>query len=204
MAQVDEVLPMEDKDLFILHNQYHGWWCSGDTRNSQDIGSHDIDWLKIVCFSTKRVKSHQSSTVILKSYLALNETNQINHRHSLWFQIIEEVCEWCQWWIDSITAKILWTNYWFTSKFNLFHANFFKKHKYAPELPISFHVSEATHFIEILPQIRQFPGHLTLPISWLLTAWHYSEVIMSMMESQITGVSIVRLTVCSGTDKRKH
>ena len=33
---------------------------------------------------------------------------------------------------------------------------------------------------------------------------HYSDVIMSTMVSQITGVSIVYWTVCSGTEKKKH
>ena len=33
---------------------------------------------------------------------------------------------------------------------------------------------------------------------------HYSDVIMSMMASQITDVSIVYSTVCSGADQRKH
>ena len=33
---------------------------------------------------------------------------------------------------------------------------------------------------------------------------HYSDVIMSLMVSQITGVSIVCPTVWSGTDQRKH
>ena len=33
---------------------------------------------------------------------------------------------------------------------------------------------------------------------------HYSDVIMSVMVSQLTGVSIVYLTVCSGADQRKH
>ena len=33
---------------------------------------------------------------------------------------------------------------------------------------------------------------------------HYNDVIMSMMASQITSVSIVDSTVCSGTDQRKH
>ena len=36
------------------------------------------------------------------------------------------------------------------------------------------------------------------------THWHYNYVIMSATVSQITGVSIVCLTVCSGTDQRKH
>ena len=33
---------------------------------------------------------------------------------------------------------------------------------------------------------------------------HYNDVIMSAMVSQITGVSIVYSTVCSGSDQRKH
>ena len=33
---------------------------------------------------------------------------------------------------------------------------------------------------------------------------HYSDVIMSAMASQVTGVSIVCLIVCSGVDQRKH
>ena len=35
-------------------------------------------------------------------------------------------------------------------------------------------------------------------------SYHYSDVIMSTMASQITGVSIVYSTVCSGADQRKH
>ena len=31
-----------DKDLPILHSQYHGCWCSCDER-SQGINNHDID-----------------------------------------------------------------------------------------------------------------------------------------------------------------
>ena len=34
--------------------------------------------------------------------------------------------------------------------------------------------------------------------------YHYNDVIMSAMASQITGVSIAHSTVCSGTDQRKH
>ena len=33
---------------------------------------------------------------------------------------------------------------------------------------------------------------------------HYGDVIMSAMASQITGVSIVCLTICSGADQRQH
>ena len=37
---------------------------------------------------------------------------------------------------------------------------------------------------------------------WLTS--HYSDVMMSALASQITGVSVVCLTVCSGADQRKH
>ena len=33
---------------------------------------------------------------------------------------------------------------------------------------------------------------------------HYSDVIMDAMESQITGVTVVCSTVCSGANQRKH
>ena len=39
---------------------------------------------------------------------------------------------------------------------------------------------------------------------WRTNSDHYSDVIMSTMASQITGVSIVYSTVCSGTDQRKY
>ena len=38
----------------------------------------------------------------------------------------------------------------------------------------------------------------------LASVVHYIDVIMSMMASQITSVSIVYSTVCSGPDQRKH
>ena len=38
----------------------------------------------------------------------------------------------------------------------------------------------------------------------LIRCWHYSEVILSAMASQITSASIVYSTVCSGTNQRKH
>ena len=46
---------------------------------------------------------------------------------------------------------------------------------------------------------------LILQNYWYITwDFHYSDVIMSVMVSQITGVSIVCWTVCSGSDQRKH
>ena len=41
-------------------------------------------------------------------------------------------------------------------------------------------------------------------MAWGLTDNHYNDVIMSTMASQITGVSIVYLTVSSGADQIRH
>ena len=38
----------------------------------------------------------------------------------------------------------------------------------------------------------------------LLSSWHYNDVIMSKMASQITSLTIVYSTVYSGADQRKH
>ena len=40
--------------------------------------------------------------------------------------------------------------------------------------------------------------------TYLWRPWHYSDVIMSTMAYQITSVSTVYSTVCSGADQRKH
>ena len=58
-------------------------------------------------------------------------------------------------------------------------------------------------------QIRQWthkvhPRPHSIGASNGLFLWHCSEVIMSVMVSQITGVSLVHSTVCSGTDQRKY
>ena len=37
-----------------------------------------------------------------------------------------------------------------------------------------------------------------------IKARHYNDAIMSVIASQITGVPIVYLTVCSGADQREH
>ena len=41
-------------------------------------------------------------------------------------------------------------------------------------------------------------------LSLIIYHYHYNEVIMSMMASQITGLTIVCSTVYSGADQRKH
>ena len=53
-------------------------------------------------------------------------------------------------------------------------------------------------------------GDVFSATSWSLAAtnaigwFHCNDVVMSVMASQITSVSIVYLTVCSGADQRKH
>ena len=42
------------------------------------------------------------------------------------------------------------------------------------------------------------------PVHYQSCCLHYSDVIMSMITSPITGVSIVYSNVCSGADQRKH
>ena len=43
-----------------------------------------------------------------------------------------------------------------------------------------------------------------IPTAYCQEWFHYSDVIMGGMASQITGVSIVNSTVCSGANQRKH
>ena len=50
---------------------------------------------------------------------------------------------------------------------------------------------------------KMFPFDDVFMLSSLL-APHYSDVIMSVMASQITGISTVCSTVCSGADQRKY
>ena len=45
---------------------------------------------------------------------------------------------------------------------------------------------------------------VTAEVLYLSMFWHYSDVIMGAIASQITSVSIVYSTVCSGADQRKH
>ena len=51
------ILIVEGKNPFILHSQYHGWWCPGNTR-SQGISIYDIYLvlLEYSSFSPWRVK----------------------------------------------------------------------------------------------------------------------------------------------------
>ena len=46
--------------------------------------------------------------------------------------------------------------------------------------------------------------HIYISKLTIIISDHYSDVTMGMMASQVTGVSIVCSTVCSGTHQRKH
>ena len=72
------------------------------------------------------------------------------------------------------------------------------------------HQSFASQFLRIRSQCRKY-SHRVVMAGKTVTAvharlWygalHYSDVIMRTMASQITGVSVVCSTVCSGTDRR--
>ena len=45
---------------------------------------------------------------------------------------------------------------------------------------------------------------MTMTVTFVWSRWHYNDVIMSAMATQITGVSIVCSSVGSGEDQRKH
>ena len=64
-----------------------------------------------------------------------------------------------------------------------------------------FELTKWTH----ISTSRAGHGMLNVSIRCDLTAlYHYSEVLLSGMGYQITGVSMVSSTVCSGADQRKH
>ena len=89
-----------------------------------------------------------------------------------------------------------------------------------PNLAATFFFYKSTPIDEAYWLTRQgkilcaFWGYVVwqmLCLSWCSAAYytilywtHYSYAIMSAMVSQITGVSIVCLTACSGADQRKH
>ena len=66
------------------------------------------------------------------------------------------------------------------------------------------------HILPRIPQWHHFKYHkvtrdlLIVLTSFCLLEKHYSNVLMSALASQITGVSIVFSIVCSGADQRKH
>ena len=74
-------------------------------------------------------------------------------------------------------------------------------------ITISFYWSQ---LMLTISQLHAFPlptdiakAALRWGLGWV-TCFHYSEVIMGAMASQITGISIVYSTVCSGAEQRKR
>ena len=63
---------LEDRAPLILHIQYHGCWCPGDTR-SQGISSHGIGLLLLEysSFSTRKVNNVQALYCTVPSYVML-------------------------------------------------------------------------------------------------------------------------------------
>ena len=62
-----------------------------------------------------------------------------------------------------------------------------------------------THICVTRPQWGHIPAKLSLKLEWVKhPGKHYSDVIMSAMTSQITGVTIDYPTVYSRADQRKH
>ena len=55
----------------------------------------------------------------------------------------------------------------------------------------------------LIDTFRSFYENALRSMAWGLTDNHYNDVIMGTMASQITGVSIVYLTVSSGADQNK-
>ena len=65
-------------------------------------------------------------------------------------------------------------------------------------------ITEMSLKITYLNFESNLPGAIELSEIWWKWISHYSDVIMSAMASQITSISIVSPTVCSGADQRKY
>ena len=65
-------------------------------------------------------------------------------------------------------------------------------------MKIRFTKYENTKFLKIKTHVKK------LTLCNKVTLFHYNDVIMSAMASQITSLTIVYLTVYSGADQRKH
>ena len=59
--------PMEDKDMIILYNQYHGCWWPGDTR-SQGISRHGIDLVCLEIFHCSHEKGWDKVWTLFRCY----------------------------------------------------------------------------------------------------------------------------------------
>ena len=79
--------------------------------------------------------------------------------------------------------------------------NFFRGNKNRYLHFMSFFHIDMTQVVEIFPQVRQELTYFTQSISWVLMYWRR---IINVMVSQITSISTVCLTACSGADIREH
>ena len=80
MAWVVESLPVEDKDAFILHNQYHGCW-----RPIEGISNHCIDFilLEYSAFCTK-----MALILIVRQFSAIMCITCIKNHHPVTHDIL--------------------------------------------------------------------------------------------------------------------
>ena len=83
---------------------------------------------------------------------------------------------------------------------------------------MSFRRNETVPKIQTILHRMQWPDHPLVSVSWLLmpvdtrdqginsnySCYHYCDVIMNVMSSQITSLAIVYSTVYSDVDQRKH
>ena len=114
-------------------------------------------------------------------------------------QFLGELGDICRYWtqtgtydaINAVSLKICRRQFW-----NLLEIRIWKPliSFFIPDLDLHLHIMLCTDVGQRLSYLLNKKNSFS----------HYSDVIMSAMVSQITGVSIVYLTVCSGTDQRKH
>ena len=107
-------------------------------------------------------------------------------------EINNTIQHWFRWWRDVYQVTIHYLNQWWLVYWRI-HTS--------PGLNELI----MTSIIDII--IRTIETTIGLPIilSYIqCETKHYSNVIMSTMASQITGVTILYSTVCSGADQRKH
>ena len=74
---------------------------------------------------------------------------------------------------------------------------------------------KAQHYCAFVRGIHRYPGDFLTKDQYLwcfipftslqlIWRWHYSDVIMRAIASEITGVTSVYAIICSGADQRKH
>ena len=74
----------------------------------------------------------------------------------------------------------------------LFHIEMIRSEQYWPYSALPFY------------ETLWFGLKITTAWNFFKEIWHYGDVMMGAMASQITSLTIVNSTVCSGADQRKH